>query len=198
MNAKKGVILLIEDEAGFRRTYRDVLERDGYDVLEAEDGERGWELLKEQKPTLVLLDLILPKLDGFEILKRLRADAETKAIPVIIFSVLGEPDDIKKGLALGANDYTVKGFYSPMEILSKIHAILSATDIKQHLGSYKMELQDHRLDAAHLQQDVGLVKGFECPHCAKGMVLELIPDYTRTDGHWFTSHFVCPNCGREF
>jgi len=120
--SKKGTILLVEDKAGFRRIYHDILVNDGYEALEAEDGEAGWELAKEKKPDLILLDLVLPKLNGFEVLKRIRAHKQTKEIPVIILSVLGEQKDIQKGLELGANDYTVKGLYSSREILRKISA----------------------------------------------------------------------------
>src|ERR1039458_1793294 len=116
----KGTILIVEDQEGFRQVYSDILAYDGYGVLTAEDGELGWEMAKEKKPDLVLLDLGLPKLDGFEVLQRLRADPETKEIPVIIFSVMGEQKDIQKALQMGANDYTVKGFYTPKQVLSKI------------------------------------------------------------------------------
>ncbi|HDZ54646.1 MAG TPA: response regulator [Candidatus Nealsonbacteria bacterium] len=199
MNKKdKGTILIIEDEAGFRRIYRDVLENDGYEVLEAEDGESGWQLVKSKRPDLVLLDLILPKLHGFEVLKNIRADAAIKDIPVIIFSVLGGQKNIQKGLELGANDYTVKGFYSPREILSKIHALLTKVDITKNINSYKLEVKEGRADAAKLQQDIDFSKGFRCSHCKTKMALELIPDYTRTNGHWFVAHFVCPKCKRAF
>ena len=115
----KGTILIVEDQQGFRRIYRDVLENDGYQVLEAEDGEAGWNAAKDKKPDLILLDLGLPKIDGFEVLKRIRANDPTKSIPVIIFSVLGEQKDVNRGLELGANDYTVKGFYTPRQILKQ-------------------------------------------------------------------------------
>lgn len=81
----KGTILLVEDQPGFRRIYHDVLANEGYEVLEAQDGEEGWNMAKERKPHLILLDLGLPKIDGYEVLKRIRADAGTRNIPVIIF-----------------------------------------------------------------------------------------------------------------
>ena len=142
----KGTILIVEDQQGFRRIYHDVLANEGYEVLEAEDGEAGWQMVKANKPQLVLLDLGLPILDGFEVLKRVRGDAETKHIPVIIFSVLGEQKDVKKGLELGANDYTVKGFYTPRQILSKIKSLMSQVDQKRTINSYKLKVKDIRED----------------------------------------------------
>lgn len=198
MEQNKGTILLIEDEESFRRIYGDIIKHDGYEILEAEDGERGWELVKKKKPNLILLDLILPKLHGLEVLKKIRSDEETKAIPVLILSVQGEQTDIQKGLELGANDYTVKGFYSPREILSKIHSLLTKENIKKNIQSYKVEVKEGRRDIAKLEQDIGLTKLLQCPHCNIEMVLDLIPDYTRTDGHWFSTHFVCPECKRSF
>ena len=194
----KGTILLIEDEASFRKIYKAVIENDGYEVLEAEDGERGWAMVQEKKPDLVLLDLVLPKLHGLEVLKKIRSNKATQDIPVLILSVMGEQKDIQKGLAAGANDYTVKGFYSPNEILSKIHALLTKSDIEKNIHSYKLEVKEGRGDAAKLQQDICLTKLFQCSDCDSEMVLELIPDYTRADGHWFSAHFLCPKCDREF
>jgi DNA-binding response OmpR family regulator len=194
----KETILIIEDQAGFRRIYQDVLEGDGYKVLLAEDGENGWQLAKSEKPELILLDLVLPKLHGLEVLKNVRADAETKDIPVIILSVLGEKKDIQKGLESGANDYAIKGYVSPREIMSKIRALLAKTDIKRSINSYKLLVKEGRADAVKLQQDIGLTKLFDCPHCGKEIYLEITPDYTRTDSHWFVAHFVCPECQRSF
>jgi len=197
-NEKKGTILIIEDEPLFRLVYQDVLANNGYKVLVAEDGESGWRLVKSEKPRLTLLDLNLPKLPGLEVLRHIRFDEATKDIPVIILTVLGEQEDIRLGLDLGADDYLVKGFYSPREILTKIDTVLAVSDIKKSAGSYKLSVEEGRGDAAKLQQDIGLTKLFHCPHCKQEMSLELIPDDTRTDGHWFLSHFVCPRCKRSF
>jgi DNA-binding response OmpR family regulator len=191
-------ILIVEDQQGFRRIYRDVLEREGYQILEAEDGEAGWQLVKSKKPDLVLLDLGLPVIDGFEVLKRIRADAETKLIPVIIFSILGEQKDIKRGMELGANDYTVKGFYTPKQILSKIKDLLSKSGKKKTANSYRLKLTPGQEDINRLHMETGLPNACLCSKCQVEMVLEIFPDYVRTDGHWFSSRFVCPKCEGTF
>ncbi len=192
----KGVILIVEDQEGFRRVYQDVLNADGYFVFTATDGETGWEMAKEKKPDLVLLDLGLPKIDGFEVLRRMREDPETKKIPVIIFSVMGEQKDIQKALDMGANDYTVKGFYTPRQILSKIKSVMTQADMKKHNSAYKVMIKPGREDAAKLQDEIGLTNGYECPECKLELVLEMYPDYVREGGHWFSSRLICPKCGK--
>jgi diguanylate cyclase len=195
--AGKATILIIEDEPGFRKIYRDFLESEGYSILEADDGEKGLLLIRSGKPDLVLLDIVLPQVSGFDVLKAIRSDAATKDLPVIIFSVLGERDTVKKGLELGANDFAVKGFYSPGEMLSKIRGLLFKADMRKHMVTYKLQISEGKADAARLQQDMGM-NSFECPHCKGTVLLDLIPDFSRTDGHWFFSHFVCATCNRSF
>jgi len=194
----KGLILIVEDQLGFRRIYEDVLSSDGYQVLVAEDGEKGWEMAKEKKPDLVLLDLGLPKLDGFEVLRRMRADQVTHGIPVIIFSVMGEEKDIKKALEMGANDYTVKGFYTPRQILSKVKGLVTATSTQNTQLSYKLGIRSEEKDALRLKDEIGLTGGYRCSQCGGEVVLELFPDYVREGGHWFTSRLTCPTCGKIF
>lgn len=118
-------ILIVEDEPGFRRTYCDLFKHFGHEVFEAETGEEGLRLAKTKRPDVILLDLVLPKLSGYEVLAKVRQDPQTKATPVIIFSVLGEQTDIQKALDLGANDYLVKGLYAPREVLGKIGTFLA-------------------------------------------------------------------------
>lgn len=123
-------ILIVEDEPGFRRTYSDLFQHFGHTVLEAADGEEGLRVAKKSKPDLVLLDLVMPKLDGYGVLEQLRSNGKTANLPVIIFSVLGEQTDIQKALDMGANDYIIKGSYSPSEVMGKIGNFLAKASIK--------------------------------------------------------------------
>lgn len=195
---KKGTILIAEDQKGFRRIYRDVLEQDGYQVLEAMNGEEAWEMIITQKPNLVLLDLGLPILDGFAVLEKARRSEQTKEIPIIIFSVLGEPRDVKKAMDMGANDYTVKGFYTPRQVLSKIKDLLKNPKQMDQATSYRILIDTERKGAVRLEQDLGLQNGFKCPDCGTGMESEFFPDYARADGHWFAARFICPQCSKTF
>jgi len=120
--AKK--ILVIEDDKFLRELISQKLLKEGYDVSEAVDGEGGIESVKTEKPDLVLLDLILPGIDGFEVLARIKSDPEISGIPIIILSNLGQKDDIEKGLNMGAIDYLIKAHFTPAEIIEKIRTIM--------------------------------------------------------------------------
>lgn len=194
----KNSILIIEDERSFRQIYEDLLKAQGYNVLVAEDGESGWQKASVEIPDLIVLDLALPRLHGFDVLQNIRSHPSTKHIPVLIMTVLGEQSDIRKGFELGANDYLVKGYYTPAEMLNKIRMLLSEASIRGNIGSYHLAIKERKLDAARLEQEIGLTTLLTCPDCEEDLALELIPDYSRTDGHWFSAHFVCPKCERFF
>lgn len=122
--AKK--ILVIEDEATLQKALLQVLTQSGYEALSALDGEKGWELAQSEIPDLILLDIILPKMDGFDVLKKIKADAKTDRIPVIILTNLGDLTNIQKALELGANTYLVKADFHLDDVLAKIEQTLLA------------------------------------------------------------------------
>lgn len=117
-------ILLVEDDKFLRELISKKLSSEGFDVKEAIDGEDGLRALKEGKPDLILLDLILPGIDGFEVLVRVKEDAVSSLVPVIILSNLGQREDVEKGLKLGAVDYLVKAHFTPNEIIEKVKEAL--------------------------------------------------------------------------
>ena len=119
-------ILFIEDEAALQKTIGDFLEKEGYEVINALDGEIGINLAKTKKPDLVLLDLVLPKVDGFGVLRQLKKDPETKEIPVIILTNLETPSDVEKALQLGATTFLVKTQYALNEVAEKIKKTLGS------------------------------------------------------------------------
>lgn len=120
--AKK--ILVIEDEATLQKALVEVLEQTGYDVLSALDGEKGFELATNDIPDLILLDIILPKMDGFEVLKGLKANPKTENIPVIILTNLGDVSSVQQALELGANSYLVKADFHLDDVIQKVERTL--------------------------------------------------------------------------
>lgn len=112
--------LIVEDDAFFRNYFASKLIEAGYQVVTAGDGDEGLEKVKIEKPDLILLDIIMPKKDGFEFLKILNAEGLITAQPIIVFSTLGQEEDVKKALALGAKDYINKSSFEFDKILEKI------------------------------------------------------------------------------
>lgn len=116
----KAKILLIEDDEMLSTLYAEKFKREGYEVATANNGADGIKLAEEHKPDIILLDIIMPKMDGFMALKKLRKNAVTKGISVILLTNLGQEEDVKKGKALGADDYFIKANHTPSEIVAKV------------------------------------------------------------------------------
>ena len=118
-------ILFIEDEEALQRSMGDMLEQNGYEVIRALDGESGLEMAKKEAPDLILLDLILPKKNGFEVLEEIKKDQSAKNIPVIVLTNLEGSAEIERALSLGATTYLVKANYKLDDVLNKIEIILN-------------------------------------------------------------------------
>lgn len=113
-------ILFVEDESALQKSLGDVLRNEGYEVISALDGEIGLRLAKEKKPDLILLDLILPKMNGFEFFQELKKDPNTEDIGVIILTNLERMEDVEKALDMGAKTYLVKANYTLNELVEKV------------------------------------------------------------------------------
>jgi len=124
VSKERAKILIIEDFEKVRKSYVDLLTHEEYDILEARQGEEALKIIKNQRPDLILLDLLLPEVAGFEILAKLRADRQMRQIPVLVLSALNGEAHIQKILSSGAVDYVVKGSHSPEELILKIRKLL--------------------------------------------------------------------------
>lgn len=117
------VILAADDDADIRELVAFRLERSGYTVLQAADGEEALALALEHKPDLAVLDVMMPKMDGFEVVRRLRAEEATKRMPIIMLTARAQDSDVEEGFESGADDYLRKPF-SPQELRARVQAIL--------------------------------------------------------------------------
>ena len=124
MENVKAKILFVDDDNFLRKVYKAELEDHGHEVILAADGEEGLSKAREFDPDLIILDMIMPEKNGFEVLTELQEDPGTKNIPVVILSNLGQKDDIKKGLDLGAVDYLVKDNTTLAIIVDKVSEYL--------------------------------------------------------------------------
>ena len=118
-------ILIIEDDTFLSEMYATKLTQAGFKVEIADDGQKGIDKAKEGQPDLILLDIVLPKVDGFEALKQLKSDSLLKNIPIILLTNLGQKTDVEKGLTLGADAYIIKAHYTPAAVVAKIKEVFA-------------------------------------------------------------------------
>ena len=118
-------ILLVEDDPLLVKMYTAKFEKEGFDVIFAEDGEDGLKKALSENADILLLDVMMPKLSGIDMLSKLRADPKGKSIPVIVFSNLSQEEEAKKALELGAKEYLIKANLTPSQVLEKIKKYLN-------------------------------------------------------------------------
>lgn len=140
-------IVIIEDESDILEMIAYNLKREGYEVLTSQDGEDGLEQIERSAPDLVVLDLMLPTIDGIEICRRLKSDLVTRTIPVVMVTAKGEESDIVLGLGVGADDYVIKPF-SPKELIARVKAVLRRGQLKDTTG------EQDRIETAGLVVDL--------------------------------------------
>jgi DNA-binding response OmpR family regulator len=126
MEAQGKRVLLVEDDRFLRRVHEVGLRKHGFTVLTAVDGEAGLEVARAEHPDLILLDMVMPKLQGFEVLRMLKAEAATASIPVIVLSSLGGQGDVQAALDCGAASYLIKSNLGAQELVLKIEQTLAA------------------------------------------------------------------------
>jgi len=122
---KKYNLVLVEDDEFLASIYQTKFEMEGFKVSVAANGEEGLKLVEKKMPDIVLLDILLPKLDGFAVLERLKQNAKTKNIPVILLTNLGQKDDVDRGVELGAADYLIKAHFKPSETVDKVMKVIA-------------------------------------------------------------------------
>lgn len=142
---RKEKILIVEDETDIREILAYNLDKEGYLVLTAPDGEKGLDLVEKEIPDLVLLDLMLPGLDGLDVCRRMRETPSTKNIPIIMVTAKGEESDIVLGLGLGADDYVKKPF-SPKELIGRVKAVLRRGRPKDLDATKKIIIRELEID----------------------------------------------------
>jgi len=153
----KETILIVDDEQDIVDLIAYHLEKDGYKTITAPDGEAAFSLIRKERPELIILDLMLPGINGLEVCKRLKADEELAGIAIIMLTARGEEEDITLGLKLGADDYVTKPF-SPKELIARVHSVLRRTknlsakkesidigDLKINLNKYEAKIKNDPL-----------------------------------------------------
>ncbi|KKQ94325.1 MAG: Two-component response regulator [candidate division CPR2 bacterium GW2011_GWC2_39_10] len=122
--AEKPYILIIEDDPYILKMYELKLGMEGYEVKTAINGKIGVDKVSERKPDLILLDILMPEMDGFEVLEHLKGDPDTKNLPVLVLSNLGQEDHINKAMSFGVQGFIVKSQYTPSQVVDAIKGVI--------------------------------------------------------------------------
>lgn len=117
-------IVIVEDDVFLADLYKTKFALEGFKTTVAYDGEKGLEIIEKNQPDIILLDLVLPKLTGFEVLEKIKAQDKLKKIPVLLLTNLSQKSDVEKGLKLGADDYLIKAHFMPSEVVEKIKQLV--------------------------------------------------------------------------
>jgi DNA-binding response OmpR family regulator len=182
--AKKPKILIVDDDDVIRETYVQVFNQKGFKVLSAIDGVEGIDKATKEIPDVILTGIIMPRTDGFQLIRTLRESVQTREIPIAILSHLGREEDRKKSQELGITEFIVQGTITVNEIVEKIRNLVKAG------GSYKLSFDPYAWDAPRLAKIVGS-GNFNCPSCQEKAIMEITP---KTEGKGYNAILKCPKC----
>ena len=192
--ATRNKVLLVEDSRAIQQIYKNKLTFEQFKVTTAENGLEAIRILSLEEPDIILLDLMMPVMDGYKVLQVVKTDPRLAQIPVLVFSAKGHPEEVEKALALGAAGYVVKATTKPSEVIEKIRSLISQKPTGQELKHYIVEIREDIHEAAKLSDDFKL-NSFKCPSCQGQLLLDLIPDFSH-EISWFSGKFICPLCNK--
>ncbi len=127
---KTALLLVAEDDQFYANLYRTKLEKEGFGVLVASNGTETLDLLRKNNPDLIILDLVMPEMDGFEVLKKLKEEKDLRDVPVIVLSNLGQPEDVERAKAMGIFKYIIKSNVSIHQMVESVEEALSSAAAK--------------------------------------------------------------------
>lgn len=159
---EKKKILVVEDDSVLRDVLIAKLSKTGYTVSGAEDGEVAMELMRKNKPDLILLDILMPKKDGMQVMEEMNKDEQLKGIPIIVVSNSGQPVEVERARSLGARDFLIKAVFEPNEVLEKVNTILG-------IGR---GAQNDPISVVSPEQDTGALHGSSVQQSGSSGVIE--------------------------
>ena len=181
-------ILIVDDDIETRGRYKEIFADNGFNVIEAADGMEGLNIAVDKKPNLIFTGIIMPKMDGFDLIKHLQDDARTVNIPVIMSSHLGRQEDKIKAQELGVKDFIILDFTPPTDVVKLVRFRIEG---KGGAVRYLVDVDDTALDAAKLTKDFKIQPYFKCEkHSNEKMVLALSENLEHPGE--FNAKFVCP------
>ena len=184
----KKILIAINNDF-IRETYSEVFKRENFEVLKTKKGKEALVLSKEEKPDIILADIGLSEMGGFELLKTLKEKISTEKIPVIIFAQFEKKEDRGKAMELEANDFITAANVSPAEVIRKVKIALGEQK------SYRISMLKDLYDAEKLITDLGYSYDFKCPKCGSDLLLCLIRDLSKGEKYFILS-VICPKCNK--
>ncbi len=185
-------ILLVEDSKVIQQMYRSKLVLEQFTVITADNGMEAIKKLSEETFDIILLDLMMPIMDGYKVLQVVKTDPKLSKIPVLVFSAKGQPEEVEKAISLGAIGYVIKATTKPNEVVEQIKKILSQKTVVHEVAQYILDIKQDVYDAKKLASDFKL-NNFICQKCQSPMLLKLIPDFSHEEA-WFSGRFFCQKC----
>lgn len=181
---KKFKILVVDDDDIIRETYLQVFQERGFEATGAKDGVEGIDLATKNSFDAILTGIIMPRMDGFQLIGALRENVDTKDISIAIISHLGREEDRKRAKEMGIENFIVQGSMTPREVVDRLKSQISSSN------SFKIGFDYFGWDAPTLAKKMNL-PNFECPACRNKVILELAP---KADEKGFDAFFKCPRC----
>ncbi|OWK26680.1 MAG: hypothetical protein US76_01530 [Parcubacteria group bacterium GW2011_GWA2_38_13b] len=180
-------ILIVDDDNNVRERYKEVFKGNGFDVIEARDGVEGLNMALEKRPNLIFAGIIMPKMDGFDMIKHLKDDIRTANIPIMMSSHLGRQEDKIRAQELGVKDFILLDFTPPVDVVRLAHLRIEG----DHGEKYFLDVNEIALDAARLTRDFNFLPYLKCEkHPSEKKVLSLSADPENVG--IFKAKFICP------
>jgi len=181
-------VLIVDDSKEEHERYRSVFSSGDFKVIEAFDGAEGLERAIEKKPDLIMTGIIMPKMEGFDMIRQLKKNVATADIPIMVLSHMGRKEDQLKAQELGIRDFLVSGFVAPKDL---IHLALLRIEGEKGLKRYRLAVDDTALDVAKLSKDFGFMPYLECEdHHSEKKILVVWGNPERSGE--FRAEFICP------
>ncbi|MFA5871213.1 MAG: response regulator [Parcubacteria group bacterium] len=177
-------VLVVDDDDIIRETYLQIFKQKGFNPIGAKDGVEGLDLATKEVPDIILTGIIMPRMDGFQLITTLKENIQTKDIPIAIISHLGREEDRKRAQGMGIDNFIVQGSMTPLEIVDKLRSLISNS------MTFKVSIDPYGWDAPRLAKQAGL-QGLTCPNCQGKLLLELSP---KKENGGFDAMLKCSNC----
>lgn len=182
----KKILIALNNEF-LRETYSQAFIAKNFEVLKAKDGEEAFNLYQTEQPDIIIIDINLSIISGFELLKKIREIKHFNRVPVIIFSQIEKKEDRMQAIDLEANDFITGSTSTPSEVVRRVFIIMGEQK------SYRLMVQKNLYNAKELITDFGYTYDLKCPKCGSDLILYLIRDLSKGEDY-FKISFICPSC----